>query len=274
MANGTRETHVKHWGRGKGTRLRLAGWLGGGGLVAVAALMLVAPIASATPFSLTFTAPYTGMTKSIGNSLSSYGCSATAAESVAPTFSAHTGIFRFAGATSAATCAGATYNEGILYGDVALGSPHFQVPSSGTYKVGAIWQTTYSASLSVVWHSSGSNASRYSYAEAYVYLEADMYVYDVTNGSYIFGTGVGFLTIANWYLTSTGSIHLSSGPSSNDLTQWVKLAAGHTYAAEITFSAEAFSFVDASPGIHDSASASVNLGTGTDRAFLAHIVVV
>jgi hypothetical protein len=273
MGRGTRETGAIDLRRGKRARLRLAGWLGGGGLVAVAALMLVAPIASATPF-ITMKAPYIGMSKSLGNTLNSYGCSASASESVAPTFSTHTGIFRFAGSTSAASCGGSAYNEGSVYGSVGLGSPHFQVPSSGTYKVGAIWQVTYSAALSAVWHSSGSNPSRYSYVEAYVLIDADMYIYDVTNGTYLFGTGVGYLEIANWYLTSSGSIHVTSGPTSNDLTQWVKLKAGHTYAAEISLYAEAFSYVYTSPGIHDSASASLNMGTGTHRAFLAHIVVV
>lgn len=256
------------------SRWRLTGWLGGGGALAVAALMLAAPIVSASPL-VTFTAPYTGMSKSIGNTLSSYGCTAAASEPVAPSFSVHTGIFRFAGKTSAGSCGGTGYysNYGEAYGSAALSGPHFQVPTNGTYKVGAIWKVTYSASIGVVWHKAPSNTT-YSYAEADVALWAYMYIVDVTNGSYVFGTGVSYLAIANWYLTSTGSVSVSSGPNSYGLTQWVKLAAGHTYTADLYLYAYAYSGTFATAGIHDSAHANLNVGSGADQALLAHIVVV
>lgn len=257
----------------RGPGWRLTGWIGGGGVALVAALLLAAPIASATTPVVTFTAPYSGMSKAIGNTLSSYGCSAAASEPVAPTFSTHTGIFRFVGRTSAGSCAASYSNYGEAYGTVALGGPHFQVPTNGSYKVGVIWKVTYAASLGVVLHKSTSSTT-YSYAEAEVAVDAYMYVVDVTNGSYLYGTGVNYVAIASWLLSSTGTLAVTSGPASYLMTQWVKLAAGHTYAAEIYLYAYAYSGTFANAAFHDSAHANVNLGSGTDQALLAHIVVV
>ncbi|MCI4363672.1 MAG: hypothetical protein L3K13_05135 [Thermoplasmata archaeon] len=252
--------------------MRLASWLGAGGVTAVAALMLIAPVTSGTAL-FNFTAPYVHMSKSMGNSVSTYGCAASASEPVLPAFSQHSGKFVTEASTAVGSCAASTYNYASVYASVSLEGPSFKIGSQGGHKVMVTLSTAYSAKLAVHGHSFYNNTS-YSFVYAAVGLSAYFYVFDETSNTYLFGTGTYYATLASWFLTSTGSISVSSGPAVTQLWQNVQLQPGHTYETYIFLYTNVYADEYQFGGsFHNSASASLNLATMGNALYLDRITV-
>ncbi|MCI4346927.1 MAG: hypothetical protein L3K07_09300, partial [Thermoplasmata archaeon] len=230
------------------------------------------PGASATPL-YSFSAPYVGMSKAMGNSVSSYGCAASATEPVAPAFSAHTGKFVTKASTSAGGCAGSSYNYASVSTSVSLEGPSFLIGSNGSYKVMVTWSAAYSAKLAVHGHSFYNNTS-YAFVYAAVGIDAYFYIFDETANTYVFGQGTYYASIAAWTLSSTGSVSVSSGPAATQLWQYAHLQGGHTYETYITLYTGVYAYEYQYGGtFHNSASASLNLATNGNGASLVRISV-
>ncbi|HEV2316200.1 MAG TPA: hypothetical protein VGV89_01315 [Thermoplasmata archaeon] len=179
---------------------RLAGALTGGGIAAVALLLVVAPGGFA---AVTVTPPYTGVTS---NSLSTSVSGCAHATSAHPfSFNLNTGRAAFTGSTSSSACGGGFGGVGgSAAGSVSSSTSaalHLALPS-GRHTLTTNWNATWTAVGSVSGGGSCPTSTyTYSYpptnysltytdgycaAESFVQAYVFTYLYDVTNNTYVF----------------------------------------------------------------------------------------
>lgn len=219
-------------------------------------MMLLAPIAAATPKHQTFVAPYTGVAYGYLDSYFS-GCGGSMSETAAPVFNLTTGQSTFAYSAKQVSCgreANATETFAEIYVElypVSLASGRLSIESN--------WKSTFAVKLAAT-----SSSDSYAYAEFQVatYLN----VYDATNYSFVTSTG-----------TTSVSHAISSGTFSKTYSNlnghaWVNATfnSTHTYYLEVAY--EAYLYVETYAG-SSSASASFSMASSKDLATLKSVVV-
>lgn len=261
----TMRTRISEDGRRAGsTGRRWTNWAAaGGGAIGVAALLvLLAPAAGATTV-IGFAAPYTAFTASTYHSTSTYGCG-SAHFIGSPSWSNTTGTFSADARASMTNCTG--YNGAYAEADTYLTSPTFSFARGGnayiTTKITAAWQARATLSGTT---SSGSFDT--SYAESYA--TATVYLYDLTTGGIIGGSGSTFvLTIVSLVASTAGSSISASTSTVFSVFAYGTVHATHTYEFIVGF--DAYAYVSSDSGA--SGSAMLNLG-GTNGVTLSSITV-
>jgi hypothetical protein len=256
-----RSVHRGSW-RG---RLRALVPAGSGMAGAVALLMLLAPVASAHSL-VSFSAPYSGVTKNYSTSVSTYGCGASASASSA-TIHLTTGDFVASGAAAGKACVG-SYSYGSQYSSLSIAGPSFALGTSGWQTVTIKWQVSWHAEVALhVTPPVNNTTYSFGYASAYIYNWG--YLIDATNGSYAYGNNSFFNSITSMYLYATGNNHSSGNDAWFSLSFPAFIAAGHWYSFNTGISGSAY--VDVSPG--NSGTASYNFGTHGNEADLVSLTV-
>jgi hypothetical protein len=245
-------------GAGKQSVNRVAGTrVGVGVLFALAALVVLAPLASAAPL-LTLKTPFSG-TPIAAVSAGFGGCGASASWARAPFFNLTTGHGVLSAMGKAVAC-GSTLSDASVYAYTGYYSSTFTLGSGGHHKLTETWVLSYSIDL--VATPGGPTHPASSTSDVYL----DSYIYDTTNHTYI-----SPVHAANLYNSiSTGSlVKTFTGVHFVGYLNGT-FAAGHVYyvVAEIVVEA----YVTAGPG-SGSASALVNMGTAGKHAVLSSIVI-
>jgi hypothetical protein len=199
-------------GRDRGTR-----WIGLSlGLVGVAALMFLAPIAQAAapPIpTITVTAPYSGVSTYPSSSLSNAGCGVGKIVH-APFFDPTTGTGGFSTKSHATECPGVDGDSGSSYASLTIGVP---IPVyAGNNLIRANWDINALLVTHVGGLACNLENSTFSYCDssAYAYLDGYAYIYDTTNDTYWFGSS----TWAGVFASSSLSVYCFYGNCSLNLT--------------------------------------------------------
>lgn len=278
-----------------GWRSRIAGrtaaWGSVGGVAFVAAVMMLAPAASA----VTIVKPYTHFSASISYSVTHAGC-AKASFGHLPVWSKKTGLFRTAVKTSAPNCPASSsnnYADGV--GSVNLfAAIHFK--SSGNHTITAAWKISEVATWNATPYT-GCTFSSASFsaciAEADVEVFGYIFIDDLSNstwGTYGYGFAIGgFNSVFNNTYSEISNLGNFSGGSNGafagtmafnstlNLTGTSAINKADNYTVQIYLQAFCYSAAYAYNGAKGvgkaSAVASMDLASTGHAAALSAIVI-
>lgn len=242
-------------------RMRTWAGVGGGTMGAVALLVLLAPVSSATTV-VSFTAPYTAFAATTYNAASSYGCAAGHSVGT-PSWSNTTGTFHAVERATMTSCTG--YNYADAYAYTYLTGPTFTPSRGGNGYVYSVFTAGWQAHTSL----SGNTTSGYNTSQAYAAASVYSYLYDTTSGGIVGGTYSTFTaTIVALSTVSPGTATSSSTSTTFTLFAYGPLHGGHGYE----FIVEIYAYVDLFSDTGAAGSASLNLG-GTSGVTLTGLTV-
>jgi len=259
----------------------------GGAAVAVTLLMVLSPMAAAA--SHTFKPPYAKTATALYTQLAFGGCG-TASQTVPVNWSATTGVMIASGKTSTKSCTnqvggvgGSSYGEYVA--EALIGMP-IKVTTTALHSVNVSWNVhaTTSSSFTAGTCYLGSTSSSFFYCESIALWEVfgQASVVDNTNGSVFYSSNSFFAYNESYNQTFWfGSWSNSSGVfgfgafGAQTLFINASLVAGHSYSVVTYIEVIAESALEAYNAAvkGGSASASVNMGSGTNKATLTSIVV-
>jgi hypothetical protein len=237
--------------------------------VVAAAIVLVAPLAAATP-EFTFSPPYTGAPE-VSTSTSTQGCAATARFAPFPTFSTSTGVGKVSAKTTAKACAdGSGLDSSQATAILGYLGSCFTQPTRGTHDVIATWSVNFNISVSAKSGGVGQLAT----AEAHFF--ANVQIFNASTDATCAG-GAPLAFNHNTTLTgltkSPGSGHLTgTGFSFQAQILAVPLGAGDSYFIQTQFELVLLTEVSASGS--SSASASGNIGTSGNQLTQQSVKIV
>ncbi|MCI4352559.1 MAG: hypothetical protein L3K14_04145 [Thermoplasmata archaeon] len=224
------------------------------GLLGVALLLLLAPLAEATASGtalVTIKAPFTGATSYPSSSLSSAGCGVGKIVR-APFFNLTNGRLGFSERAHANTCPGLYGDSGYTTASETVSVP---IPAhSGTNSIHATWTLKASIASQLAGGTCAllNTTFSYCYAAASAQLYAYAYLIDTTNFTYWFGTTpwTGAAATSSLYDSCylgncTSNVTGNSHVSVNQKVVWSihakGLVASHVYILQVSW----YSYVDA-----------------------------
>lgn len=267
---------------------------GGAGVLAVAAVMMLAPAAAAASPAVVYRAPYKNLPESSSFGVSNAGC-AKGKSIKAPSWSSKKGVFKVAGSVSAPPCKVGSNAYSYSDWDGSWNTQQgFYFTSNGSHSVSWAWKLKMSDSWKTSSYTCNLNyKATYSecYSWAYVYVEAGFEVFDETNFSQF---NVAFSTITT---NSSGSENYSASGSGGNFSfgspgAWSGVYSGTTvanmtgtyaiandsneYYMYFTVIAIAIAYAyttSAGSSSPVTASAAVNMGTGGNEFSLQSITI-
>ena len=268
-----------------------------GGVVGVTLLLLLSPLAAGAGH--TYRPPYTTMYSSTSTYQGQQGCG-TESMTTAPTWNSSSGVFTIAGKTSSKNCGASLAgvggsSEGYFDGEVELAMPVKVTASTHnvtiTWKVSAAVTSSYSAPKSCT----GPSTDLYFYCDVSsdIFIESYPYLIDTTNGTYFYPSTYwdwynesynetefyNFSGTPTWYNYSGSYAYGGPGTAVWYINSTYALNPRDSYVVLIDFYVDvssdtyAYGYPTGPTLVGGSASASVNMASGANKATLTSIGV-